>query len=402
MQAQTESRREANLALLLRTLRAHGPVSRAQLAARSGLSKATLSPLLVDLDHRGLTQTAGTTTTQGRPGGLVRLRPGAACGIGLDIRPGSLGATVTDLTGEVHLRRRRACDTTVPEHALDQLADLTRRALDDVARAGWTGVTVAVPGRADHRAGTVTATPLRWRGVAVVDGLAARTGLPIDRLDVDNEAHLAARAEHDADPVDDLVYLNGDHEVEAGVITNGALVRGADNRAGGIGHMVLDHFGPHCGCGKRGCWNTRVGLDAFLHACAPRHDQVHDPHLSRGERMCILRTRAERGDARTVDALHRTAEHLATGLSVLTALLNPRRIVLGGYFAALQDWLVVPQRQEGTSITASTFGFTAGARGAALAALRRVLDDPTLVPVRENDLPHGADQEGTRQEGTPA
>ncbi|MFC5059568.1 ROK family transcriptional regulator [Saccharothrix xinjiangensis] len=402
MQAQTETRREANLALLVRTLRAHGPVSRAQLAARSGLSKATLSPLLADLDHRGLTETAGTTTTQGRPGGLVQLRPGAVCGIGLDIRPGSVGATITDLTGEVHLRRGRTCDTTAPEHALDQLADLVRQALDDVADAGWTGVAVAVPGRADHRAGTVTATALRWREVAVVDGLAARTGLPIARLEVDNEAHLAARAEHDADPVDDLVYLHGDHEVEAGVIANGALVRGADNRAGGIGHMVLDHFGPHCGCGKRGCWNTQVGLDAFLHACAPRHDQVHDPHLSRGERMRIVRTRAEGGDARTIDALHRTAAHLTTGLSALATLLNPRRIVLGGYFAALQDWLVAPQRQEGATITASALGFTAGARGAALAALRRVLDDPTVVPVKENDAPDGVDHEGTRQGGTPA
>ncbi|ONI80373.1 hypothetical protein ALI22I_44380 [Saccharothrix sp. ALI-22-I] len=395
MQAQTEGRREANLALLLRTLRARGPLSRAQLAAGSDLSKATVAPLLADLEQRGLTQRAGTTTTQGRPGQLIQLRPGAVCGIGLDVHPGHVGATITDLTGEVHLRRQTSCDTNAPEHALDQLADLARKALKDVAKADWTGITVAVPGRADRETGIATATRLRWREVAVVDGLAARTGLPITRMDIDNETNLAAYAEHDTDPVDDLVYLNGDHSVAAGVIANGVLVRGADNRAGEVGHMVLDQLGStFCGCGRRGCWETQVGLDAFLHACAPRHDQVHNPRLAQGERMSILRTRAERGDARTLDALHRTAAALASGLSVLTSLLNPQKIVLGGYFAALQDWLVAPQKQEKTPVTASTLGFTAGARGAALAALRRVLDDPTVVPLKEGTPKQDRQREG--------
>ncbi|MFE2753563.1 ROK family protein [Actinosynnema sp. NPDC059335] len=395
MQAQGEGRREANLALLLRTLRARGPLSRTQLAAGSGLSKATVSPLLANLEHRGLTQRAGTTTTQGRPGQLVQLRPGAVCGIGLDVHPGHLGATVTDLTGEVHLRRRTSCDTSAPEHALDRLADLTRKALTDVPDADWAGVTVAIPGRADRATGTATAHRLRWREVAVVDGLAARTGLPIGRLDVDTEANLAAYAEHDRDPVDHLVYLNGDHTVAAGVIANGELVRGADNHAGEVGHLVLDPLGgAHCACGRRGCWETQVGLDAFLHACAPRHDEVHNPELAPGERMSILRARAERGDARTLDALARTAAALASGIAVLTTLLNPRKVVLGGYFAALQDWLVAPQRQGRTRITASTLGFAAGGTGAALAALRRVLDDPTVVPVKDNTPRTGGSHEG--------
>ncbi|MCE7000445.1 ROK family transcriptional regulator [Saccharothrix sp. S26] len=382
MQAQTEGRRDANLALLLRALRARGPLSRTQLADWSGLSKATVAPLLTDLEHRGLVERAGTTTTQGRPGRLVRLRPGAVCGIGLDVRPGHLGVTVTDLTGETRVRRQVACDTGVPEHALDRLADLTRRVLDDVPRAGWAGVTVAIPGRVDRVTGTATSARLRWRDVAVVDGLAARTGLPIGRLDLDTEANLAACAEHDRDPVDDLVYLTGDHDVTAAVIANGALVRGADDHAGEVGHLALDPLGgTYCACGRRGCWATQVGLDAFLHACAPHHDRVHDPALSPGERMTIVRTRAERGDARTLDALHRTAEALARGLAVLTTLLDPGKIVLGGYFAALRDWLVPPPRHGGTAVTASTLGFAAGGVGAALAAVRRVLDDPAALPV---------------------
>ena len=42
--------RSGNLALLVRTLREHGALSRAQLAVHSGLSKATVSTLVSDLE----------------------------------------------------------------------------------------------------------------------------------------------------------------------------------------------------------------------------------------------------------------------------------------------------------------------------------------------------------------
>ena len=71
-----------------------------------------------------------------------------------------------------------------------------------------------------------------------------------------------------------------------------------------------------------------------------------------------------------------------------------QKIVLGGYFAALQDWLVAPQRHGRTAITASTLGFTAGGKGAALAAVRRVLDDPTVVPVKASAPKTGGSHEG--------
>ncbi|WP_367138380.1 ROK family protein [Saccharothrix sp. HUAS TT1] len=385
MRAQTEGSREDNLALLLRTLRTRGPLSRAQPATGSGLSEATVAPLLANLERRDLTETAGATTTRGRPGQPVRLRAGAVCGIGLEVRPGHLGATVTDLTGEVRLRRRTSCDTTAPEHVPDQLADLTGRVPRDVPTAGRAGVAVAVPDRADRATGTATADRLRRRDVSAVDGPAARTGLPIRRLDVDNAANLAACAEHDADPVDHLVHLTGDHSVTAGVIASGALARGARNHAGEIGHVPLG--ATRCACGRRGCWETRVGLDAFLHACAPRHDRVHDPEPGAGERMSIPRTRAERGDARTRDAPHRTSAASVSGLAVLASPLNPQKIVLGGCFAVLQDRLVAPRREERTRIAASTLGFAAGGRGAAPVAQRRVPDDPTVVPVRDGSAP---------------
>jgi predicted NBD/HSP70 family sugar kinase len=396
--------RRGNLALLVRTLREHGALSRAQLAVRSGLSKATVSSLVTDLELRGLVHSAGVSAGgQGRPGQLVDLRPTSVCGVGLDVNVGHVGVAVTDLSGELLFSHRVTADVPNmgPERAIDQLAELTKAALTEVEDVVGppAGITVSVPGLVDRDAGIVTFAPrLRWRDVALADGFAARTGLALDRVAVDNDANLGAQAELAAmsETVDDLIYLTGDFGIGGGVIAGGRLVRGSIGFAGEIGHMAVDRLGPYCSCGRRGCWETKVGLGTLLHACADPDDPVRDPTLDLDQRMRMIRARAEQSDRRTLDALHQIGTALGLGVSYLVNLLNPAVVVLGGYFAALPEWLVEPIRNEvvanvlapgagGARVVGSTLGFTAATTGGALAALRRVLDDPTVLPTRPRD-----------------
>lgn len=390
--------RRGNLALLVRTLREHGALSRAQLAVRSGLSKATVSSLVTDLETRGLVHDAGISAGgQGRPGQLVDLRPDSVCGVGLDVHVGHMGAFVTDLGGQVLFQRRVVCDVPGmgPERALDQLGELAAEAMAGLKNA--VGVTVSVPGLVDTAAGTVTFSPrLRWRDVSVADGLAARTGLGLDRIVVDNDANLGALAELADMDVADLVYLTGDFGIGGGVIAGGRLVRGSIGFAGEIGHMAMDPLGPYCSCGRRGCWETQVGLGALLHACADPDDPIRDPALDLDQRMRMVRARAAQQDRRTLDALHQIGTALGLGVSFLVNLLNPAVVVLGGYFAALPEWLVEPIRNQvvahvlapgagGARVVGSRLGFTAATTGGALASLRRVLEDPTVVPVIQTE-----------------
>jgi predicted NBD/HSP70 family sugar kinase len=378
----------------VRTLREHGALSRAQLAVRSGLSKATVSSLVTDLEARGLVHDAGVSAGgQGRPGQLVDLRPDSVCGIGLDVHVGHVGVLVADLSGEVLFQEKTVVDVPAlgPERTLDQLAQLVTEAMAGLKNA--IGVTVSVPGLVDTDAGTVPFSPrLRWRDVAVVDGLAARTGLPLDQIVVDNDANLGAMAELATMDATDLVYLTGDFGIGGGVIAGGRLIRGVGGFAGEIGHMAMDPLGPYCSCGRRGCWETQVGLGALLHACADSDDPIQDPALDLDQRMRTIRTRAEQHDRRTLDALHKIGISLGVGVSYLVNLLNPAVVVLGGYFAALPEWLVEPIRNQvvahvlapgagGARVVGSRLGFTAAPAGGALASLRRVLEDPTVVPV---------------------
>ena len=86
-------------------------------------------------------------------------------------------------------------------------------------------------------------------------------------MSVDNDANLAALAEHTcgvAAGTADLVYLTGEVGVGGGIIVDGRLLRGADGFSGEVGHLPVDPGGARCGCGRNGCWETKVGLAALV------------------------------------------------------------------------------------------------------------------------------------------
>ncbi|MCO1581058.1 ROK family protein [Crossiella sp. SN42] len=395
--------RKANLALVLRALRADGPQSRARLARMTGLNKATMSSLVAELEQRRLVRLGAVVGGAiGRPGQLVELRPRTVCGIGLEANVDYAAVAVLDLAGDLVLHRRLPTDVTAlgAEEAVDLLAGLAAEARRTVeAMGGWVaGVTAAVPGLVDVDNGVVRLAPnLRWRDAAVVEQLSARLDLPAGRIAVDNDANLSAVAEHVAGVAagaTDLLYLTGEVGVGGGVIADGRLLRGAAGFTGEVGHMPMDPGGAACGCGRTGCWETQVGLAALLRSVAEEGDPVRDPSLDLEKRLATIASRARDGEARTLAALERIGAALGVGASILVNILNPAAVVLGGYFAVLADWLIAPAERELAgrvfalgaeqplcSLLPSDLGFTAAVRGGAYAAMEHVLTDPTLAPV---------------------
>jgi len=392
--------RAANMGLILRHLQVHGGRSRATLATETGLSKATTSSLIADLTDRGLVREgeihrAGSV---GRPGLTVNLDGRRIAGLGLEISIDYVVVTAVDLAGNVI--RESITPLDVPELAvevvLDRVAGIAGRTLESLRGAGYlvVGFTVAPPGVIDYDAGTVRFAPnLGWRAVELAAGLSTRIGLECPEIHLENDAKLAAVAEYAGytdSEVQDLVYLSGEVGVGAGIIAEGRLVRGWSGFSGEVGHLALGPSEMQCSCGRRGCWELVVGLHHFLALAAPVGDVVHDSHRSMDDRLEILRERAAAGDPRTIAALGTIATDLIRGLSVLVDVLNPKLIVLGGYFASFGEHLLGPVKtalderrmDEGSEVLVATsaLGLGAASRGGALAALEAVFEDPTTVP----------------------
>ncbi|MGA8117030.1 MAG: ROK family transcriptional regulator [Actinocatenispora sp.] len=391
--------RRTNVSAVLRLLRKHGPQSRTEIAATFGLPNSTVSKLVAELLDLGLVTggEARRAGSIGRPQQAVTLRSGALCGLGVEISVNYVRAIALDLPGDVLLDRRVPVEHDRTDHraTLRLAAELIAAAVAQLHGSGSTvaGVTVAVPGQVDPGTGVVTlAANLGWTRLPIAAELSAeltdRLGPGTPPVRVDNDARLGAVAEHCLAPVPDLLYVTGEVGVAGGLIINDTLVRGAGGFAGEIGHMPLDPDPRPCACGRRGCWETMVGLPAFLRYAAEESDPVRDPHGDLEERLTVL---GSRGDRRTVAAIGRLAADLGTGIGLLVNVLDPRLVILGGYFSYLGDALLERVRAEvtdrvlapqagGCELRLSGLGFTSAARGAAETVLERVFQDPAEAP----------------------
>ena len=411
------SLRRHNLAVVLRNLRDAGPRSRARIATDTGLSKATVSSLVAELAELELVRDGEVERAGGigRPGQAIELH-GRVCGLGAEVNVDHLAVLVLDLRGEQVLYRRIPFDVPVAgvERTLDQLASSIEAAITEASREGHdvAGITVAVPGLVEAVPGVLRYDPnLGWREVRIADELAERWTQPETPdptrgrgagrarsrrgvlIRVDNYANLCALAEHvmgASAGASDLVYLNGDFGVGAGVISDGRLLRGAEGYGGEVGHMPIAEPLHTCGCGRQGCWETAVGFAALLREVADHGDPVTDPSVDLEVRLAEIRRRAELGDGRTLRGLEAIGTSLGLGAAILVNIFNPRVLVLGGYYAVLGDFLletmeteldkrVVAPGRDGCEVQLSTLGFTAAVRGGAHVAVEAVLADPTSV-----------------------
>ncbi|MCX5208069.1 ROK family transcriptional regulator [Kitasatospora sp. NBC_00240] len=396
--ADKASLRRNNLGVVLRHLRENGEQSRTRIASSTGLPKATVSVLVADLIQRGLVREGelDRAGAVGRPHRMVDLDGRWICGIGAEIGVDHITVTAVNLRGAVVHEGRRALDVASlpPRAALTAVAELVTESLRAVEKRGMgtVGVTLVSQGSVDAASGTVrVATNFGWHDVRVADELRALLGPGCPPVLVENDAASGALAEYVAargTDIHELVYVSGGIGVGGASISGGTLLSGSE-----IGHMKLDRLDRPCACGRTGCWEVAVGLQAFLDAAADPADRVHDRSVDLAERLDELLARAEAGEPRTLAALAVIAADLSLGLSVLVDVLNPSRIVLGGYFAVFGRYLVDEAQQlvdarrispaaPRVVVAASTLGLSNAAQGGAQLTLEPLFNDPSGVRVR--------------------
>ncbi|MFI6451634.1 ROK family protein [Streptosporangium amethystogenes] len=374
--------RATNLAVVLRFVREHAPCSRADIAASTGLNKATVSSLVADLIDRRLVRETGLTENRvGRPATMLVLDGSPYAAIGIEINVDYVTAVAVDLSGERLLSWRRSfpgAAGTVGQ-AMATVAGIVRRVVNRMTKQERQvlGLTVGVPGLIGTD-GTVRIAPnLGWRDADLCGDLTKALRDPGFPVQVDNDANLAALAEHRFGPhagTANLVYLTGEIGVGAGIILDGRLRRGGQGYGGEIGHIQLDPLGAECRCGRLGCLEAVAGIGAVLEHATISPAEVE---LELDEVVRLARG----GDPGTLGVLDTVGRNLGKGVAVLANLLNPEVVILGGYYVPLAPWLLPAVETEtrgrtiapdagGCRVVASTLGYGAAALGGAA----RVLD----------------------------
>jgi N-acetylglucosamine repressor len=329
--------REINRQIALNLIRAHQPISRADLARLMNVRRGVASLLVSELLSESLIfeGAVGESVGRGRRPIFLFIDSRQRCVVGVDIRVSRTYILVTDLMGRQlgavsSFQTNRDADVLIQE-----LARRVKQILADKEIGACEGVGVAVPGMVDPAKGRVLHAPtLAWRDVNLRDPLSVALGIPVH---IENSGKACALAQLWATRSDvvasgNSVFVSVSDGVGVGIVVNGEVLRGRHNTAGEFGHVPLSIDGPKCSCGATGCWEAYISNLATLSRYFGQDLSEPRPRDTETANFSVedLIARARAGDAKALAAINSTARYLGLGLASIINALDPARIFIGG------------------------------------------------------------------------
>ncbi|WP_033334054.1 ROK family transcriptional regulator [Streptomyces novaecaesareae] len=336
--------RSNNEWLLLELLRTDGGSSRAQLARDTGLSKPTVSAALAALEQAGLVREAGRLAPErGRTAVLYEVDPTAGHVLGVDIGRARLRVAVADLTGTVLARRDVANRGRSANAVADAVVAAAHEATAEagLAAGGIVHAVIGTPGVWDEeRRGVRYASSLPgWGRPGLFDRIGEGLGTAVS---VANDANLAALGEYTLGAGRGsrmFAYLLVGTGLGLGVVKDGELLLGAHGALGEIGLVPL----PVRAGAPTGTIEEEAAADAVVRSA--RDFGLGGESTARQLTAKQVFERARAGEPAALRAVEREAGQLAYAVAVLSAVLDPDLVVLGGGIGGSADLLLEPLEQ---------------------------------------------------------
>ncbi len=258
--------RPYNRRIVLETIRIYGPITRAEIAKRVGLTIQTVSTIIRELEEQGFVLARREQPRgRGSPASTFAIDPDGGFAIGVHVTPLGLEAALINLAGEVLWSDRRDLPHVDPDTAFREIEALVRGLSGRRSNGRMLGVGMAIPGPFDvDSMSFVGPTTLEgWKDVPVRDRLAEATELP-SFIEVD----LAAAAHGEqlyglGNAFRHFYYLYFGVGLGGCMVHDGVALRGAWGNAGEIGHIPVVAGGDLCPCGNRGCLERYLSLEAY-------------------------------------------------------------------------------------------------------------------------------------------
>ncbi|MBB5837092.1 ROK family transcriptional regulator [Kribbella italica] len=342
--------RRSNRSVILTSIYRQGPLSRYELGRETSLSAASVSNLVGELLEEGIVEEAGSVESDGgRPRVLLRVAPAFGYVVGAEVGETRVRVELFDLAMSVLATVVYPIET--PKPAPELAVKYVLQGLDAViAQAGVRadrvlGLGVAVAGVVEGPADAVVhAQTLGWDGVPLGAMLAAGTDIPIQ---VDNGANTLGQAEMwfgaGRGATDAVVALVGSG-VGAALVTGGTSYRGTRSSAGEWGHTTIMYGGRRCRCGAEGCLEAYVGAEGVLDRYRLAGGSAARSDDDEAEFIALLG--AVESSEVAAKVVEDTIGYLAAGFANLVNLVNPERIVLGGWSGLLLGERYLPELRE--------------------------------------------------------
>jgi predicted NBD/HSP70 family sugar kinase len=360
---------------ILVDLLVHGTRSRAGLARRTGLSRATVTRLTRRLIELGLVSEGDTRPLigRGRPLEMLVLRPEAAHFVGFKLTGDVAYVALTDLSASVLHTEEHPIVSRDVESVVTLMASVVRGLGSQFSRLSAIGVCLAGDVQyANGRALIVDSEFLGWDEVPLVELVEKATGLPTS---IANDVQSLTAAHHwfgAGVGLSSMALIGFGAGIGCGLVIADALVDGARGHPGRIGHILVDSAGPLCDKGHAGCVAAYVTTTAIV---------ANSGHPNATYEAVVELARA--GDADCVAAFELAGRALGIAIAFVVNLLDVEAVIVTGEGLAVREIagatidLTIEERRDPAGVAIPVeypeFHFVDYARAAAIGAVRLVV-----------------------------
>jgi predicted NBD/HSP70 family sugar kinase len=330
---------------VLDSVRRVGPVSRAQIARETALSKPTVSQALAALLDGDLVREAGRTSGgKGPTAVLYELNPQAGWVVGIDVGRDWVRAAIADVTGQFVARRDERAQVKSATMLITQIGAIAHGLAAD-AGIKWRQVTFATVGspgvfEPERRQVALAYALPGWGRQGLMELVQSELGT---KIAFENDVNLAALGEqwHGLGKgVSDFVYLHLGTGVGMGLVLNGELYRGSAGAAGEVGYLPLAETDLRDPSSRR-----RGALDAAASASGVVADARRlgmEPPLTARR----VFDEARRGSRKARRVVAHEVHRIALTIAAVSSVLDPELVILGGGIGSNGDLLLEPVERE--------------------------------------------------------
>ena len=379
--------KKENKAIVINIIKEQSPISRAEIAQKTGLNKGTVSSLVAELieDHL-VTESGPGVSSGGRRPVLLLFNQVAGYSIGITLEVNYILGILTDFQGNIIIEKNDPHSQQSVQETMNQLKELIAYLIKAAPHSsyGIVGISIGAPGIINKDGDILLAPNLGWKDVSIKSELEAAFLIPVL---IENEANLGAYGEKkfgSGQGIENLIYISMGIGVGSGIIINGDLYKGNNGFSGELGHMTIDTNGPKCRCGNKGCWELYASEKALLNKVNKGKKQ-HYLHLDD-----VLEL-ARSSDPSILSSFDEIGHYLGIGMINIIHTFNPEKIIIGNRMANAQAFLedqvestikkhILPLYQFNTEIAFSRFPIHSSTLGASAISTENFLNSYLFKP----------------------
>lgn len=338
--------KQTNAGAVYRLIDQLGPVSRIDLSRLAQLAPASITKIVREMLEAHLVQETEIQEpgSRGRPAVGLVVETEAWHYLSLRISRGEIHLALRDLSSKLVVEEQQplplVSDEPFISRVITHIDHFFIRHQHQLERL--TAIAITLPGIIDTENGIVHRMPFYEdvKDMALGEALEAHTGVPV-YIQHDISAWTMAEALFGASRgARDVIQVVIDHNVGAGVITDGRLLHAGSSSLVEIGHTQVDPYGKRCYCGNNGCLETIASVDSVLELAQQRMSQsmssmLHGKPLS-VESLCQA---AQDGDLLAKDIITGVGTNVGRILAIMVNLFNPQKILIGSPLSHAADIL---------------------------------------------------------------